>query len=103
MAKGKSNSKSQRKSQRKSKNKSAKKRKGSKTILPKPTKGALGDYTTKSPASKRRKSLQKQVREKDYATVIKELNLRAVLNKNTAPEASKKISNDMKYLKQHRH
>jgi len=101
MPKGKSKSKSKRKSKSKSKRKSQ--RKSAKTILPKPTKGALGDYTTKSPASKRRKSLQKQVREKDYATVIKELNLRAVLNKNTAPEASKKISNDMKYLKQHRH
>ncbi|QJX71593.1 nudix hydrolase domain protein [Faustovirus] len=71
----------------------------SKVRLPKPTKGSLGDYTTKSPAPKRRASLQRQIREKDYATVIRELNIRATLSKHNAPKASQKMKADMQFLK----
>ncbi|AMN83586.1 hypothetical protein D5b_00156 [Faustovirus] len=84
---------------KRAKSKRRSKRAKSKVRLPKPTSGALGDYTTKSPAKKRRASLQKQIREKDYATVIRELNLRATLGKNNAPDASEKMRSDMRYLK----
>jgi hypothetical protein len=95
--------KSRPRKQSKSRSKSKPKPKSrSKIRLPKPNKGALGDYSTKSPTSKRRASLQKQIREKDYATVIRELNIRAVLGKNNAPDASEKMRSDMQYLKHHR-
>jgi hypothetical protein len=72
---------------------------GARKILPKPQKNALEGYSTHQPSKSRRSKLTKLVSKKGYATIIRDLNLRATLSKNKAPGASKKMKSDMKYLK----
>lgn len=68
------------------------------TILPKPLKGALEDYSTKKPKMIRHRSLDRQAAKKGVAPVIRELNLRAVMNKRNV-EVAKKMRDDMLYLR----
>jgi len=72
-----------------------------KTYLPKPTKGALGKYTTKDDAKTRRKYLEEDIKEPymGYTAVMRDLNVRATMNKNKNPEVTKKMKADMAYLR----
>lgn len=70
--------------------------------VPKPKKGQLPSYRLRDLAHDRRKALEKVMRRDGYSTVIKELNVLAILNKNTQPINHKKVRNDMAYLKTHR-
>lgn len=79
--------------------KSRKSKRTTKVILPHPTPGALGDYTTHDSQSVRRKELEKHVKKIGYASTVRDLNLRATLNKSNAPDASEKMRDDMAYLK----
>lgn len=69
-----------------------------KVILPKPTSGSLGDYSTKRPTASRHRELTKRVSRKGYASTVRELSLRATLNKNRAPVASHTMKEDMEWL-----
>ncbi len=73
-----------------------------KVVLPRPEKGALGDYSTKNPAAERRVSLKKSVRDKGYATTMREINIRATLNKTTNPGIARKMKSDMEYLRKNK-
>ncbi len=70
----------------------------SKTRLPRPVRGALNGYSTHDPAEHRRRKLRALVKAKSYKTVIEELNLISIYNKNN-PTVYNKIRADMKYLK----
>ncbi|SIP85982.1 Hypothetical protein PACV_268 [Pacmanvirus A23] len=83
--------------------KSRKSRKSkAKTLLPKPKPGGLGNYSTKQPAATRRQKLAREVKKHGYKTTVLDLNLRATVNKRQAPEASKKMKQDIQYLRKHR-
>lgn len=69
--------------------------------IPKLEKGKLKKYgyTTHEKKSDRMRALKKAVNDKTYASIIRELNAIAILNKNMAPRTSEKIRNDMSELK----
>lgn len=69
-------------------------------LLPHPEKGSLGKYSTSGAERTRRVELNKSVRERGYKTTVLDLNLRATLNKNQAPDASKIMREDIDYLRQ---
>lgn len=71
-----------------------------KVLLLHPMKGALGKYSTKMSAAARRKILEKKMRELGYASVIRDLNLRATMNKNTNSDASEVMRHDIDYLRE---
>lgn len=71
----------------------------SKTLLPHPVPGALGEYSTKSSERSRHIELNKAVKKHGYKSTILDLNLRATLNKNQAPDAAKVMRKDMDYLR----
>ncbi len=75
---------------------------GGQVLLPHPQSGALGTYTTKDTAAVRRKKLERSVKTKGYATIIRDVSLRATLNKNTNPAASRKMKSDIAYLRKSR-
>lgn len=72
----------------------------SKVRLPHPEKGALGNYSTSSAERARHAELNKSVHEHGYKPTVLDLNLRATLNKNQAPGASKIMREDIDYLRQ---
>jgi hypothetical protein len=69
---------------------------------PSPVKGALSGYRLSDLAGDRRKVLEKKISKEGYSTVIRKLNVVAILNKETQPQNHKKIRGDMSYLKKHR-
>jgi hypothetical protein len=73
--------------------------KSGKILLPKPQKGALGEYTIKKSKKSRRRSLREDVEKIGYTSTMRDLNLRATLTKRIAPRASKKMRKDMEYLR----
>lgn len=74
-------------------------KKGGRTYLPHPTSGALGDYSTTYKQAYRRDVLRNQVEKNSYASTMKDLNLRATLNKNKSPHSSEVMRKDMDYLR----
>lgn len=91
-----------RKSQKSRKSRRSRRSRRSKVILPKPQKGALGDYSTKYPVKRRHKVLRADVKKLGYKTTVLDLSERATLNKRRAPSASKKMRADIKYLQKSR-
>ncbi len=80
--------------------KSVKSRKSSKkTYLPHPTKNALYPYKTSLSASERHRILHRKVKELGYSSLMKDLNLRATLVKNTSKRAHAVFEQDMDYLR----
>ena len=87
--------------------KSRSSRKSKKVYLPHPRPGALtatdkrgkSRYSTKDTADRRRKVLTRDVKRIGYKTTILDLNLIATLNKNQNPETTRKIRDDMEYLR----
>jgi hypothetical protein len=95
----KSRESSRKRSSKKSRKRPSKKsRKSSKTYLPKPRKGGLGRYKTSLDDNTRHEILHKLVQKNGKNTVIRDLNLRATMNKNNAPEAAQIMRDDIKYL-----
>lgn len=78
---------------------SSRKSRKSRKILPRPTKGALGNYSTKKSAKSRRSDLKKDVKKLGYKSTMLDLNLVATMNKNTNPAVSKKMRQDMKWMR----
>lgn len=72
-------------------------RKSRKVILPHPTKGAMGNYSTSLPADKRHNILRRLVTKLGYSTVVHDLSLRATLNKHNATVHGK-MKKDMEWL-----
>ncbi len=69
-----------------------------KVVLPHPEKGAMGKYSTTLPRAKRHSILCGLVNKHGYASVIRDLNLRATLNKhNKTPHG--KMREDMEWLR----
>ena len=70
--------------------------------LPIPVKGALGKYgysnIAKTLARDRREALLKGVKDTDYATIIRRINLIANYNKNSNPEVFKRIKSDITWM-----
>ena len=70
----------------------------SKVLLPHPTKGALGDYRVSLPAAERHRILSRLITRLGYASVVRDLNLRATLLKNKSPTSHDIMRRDMLYL-----
>ena len=70
--------------------------------LPIPVKGALGKYgysnIAKTLARDRREALLKGVKDTDYATIIRRINLIANYNKNSNPQVFKRIKSDITWM-----
>lgn len=81
---------------------SRKSRRSRKVRLPRPQAGAMGSYSTKDSEAKRRAALRKDVQKVGYTSTMRDLNLRATLNKNKNPTAAKKMRADMEYLRRSR-
>lgn len=77
-------------------------RKSKKTYLPKPTRGKMAPYTTFESEAARHKHLNALVKKHGYASTVRDLNLRAIDNKNTNPGVSAKMRKDITYL-QHKY
>jgi len=94
-----SKSRGKSRSRSRSRNRShSKSRSRPRTILPHPTKGALGKYSTKMSADRRRKILDKKVKSLGYSSVVHDLSLRATMNKNQNPHVHDIMRSDMDYL-----
>ena len=76
----------------------AKSRSRSRKRLPTPTKGALGKYTTTMTDKTRHGELRRLEKKLGKTTLIRDLNLRANLNKGT--RAGQIMRRDMEYVRQ---
>lgn len=85
-----------------SSHKSRKSNKSGKVLLPHPQKGAMGKYSTKKSSRSRHATLRKDVEKLGYTSTMRDLNVRATMNKNQAPKASKTMREDMEYLRKNR-
>jgi hypothetical protein len=72
-----------------------------KRVIPELRRGALSKhgYAVSSPRSSRLKSLRKASREYGVTSVIHKLNVIATYNKTTHPEKTKKVRQDMEFVR----
>ena len=74
-------------------------------VLPKPIKGALGQYgytnIKRTPATVRRQALTKAVKDAGYATIMQRVNLVATYNKNSQPEVHRRMKSDITWMRRH--